>query len=363
MKVLHLLPKQTILSVYTCLIILTITSCQKEEFIPGQFEIDDISGPKLALSGSNSLLYFPSETFMIVSRQPLNETRTLDNPDFGYFDNFIIRVQNGNGGSSKVTRMEILLDGERIISFSDFRRNARVISKKLNGLKNGSVLEVRLDGSPGRFIKVMIECSLSETTVADVEGNYYRTIRIGNQWWLAENLKTTRFNDGAPIPNVTGNTEWYDFTVDHKSGYCWYDNNLTNKNTYGALYNWTAAGDARLCPDGWHVPESNDVFELASFLDNDANIGVYSFIAGGLLKEEGTENWSDPNADASNETGFTALPGGYRFLDGSFTGMGTNGTWWTDAGISYFHMNYDNSYLIFGEGRDEYGHSVRCIKD
>lgn len=154
--------------------------------------------------------------------------------------------------------------------------------------------------------------------VADIDGNIYNTIAIGSQIWMKENLRTTKYNDGTSIPLVTNSTEWASITL----GYCWYNNDPANyKSTYGALYNFLAVcsiynGGKNICPTGWHVPSYDEWVTLALYLDPNA-IQFYntiSSVAGGKLKESGTDHWQSPNFGATNETGFTALPGGYHSM-------------------------------------------------
>jgi len=137
--------------------------------------------------------------------------------------------------------------------------------------------------------EIIFNPSLTYGEVSDIDGNYYKTIQIGSQIWMAENLKTTRYNDGSNIPLVTDNTAWSNLTT---PGYCWYNNDAaTYKNVYGALYNWYAVNTGKLCPSGWHVPSEYEWTLLVNYLG-----GVYA--AGGKLKETGTTHWYSPNAGA-----------------------------------------------------------------
>ena len=134
-------------------------------------------------------------------------------------------------------------------------------------------------------------------TITDIDGNSYRTVIIGEQEWMGENLKVTRFNDGKEIPYVPEMDEWTRVTG---PAYSWYDNDISNKDTYGALYNWFAVSSGKLCPAGWRIPDDSDWEVLTDFL------GGLS-VAGGKLKETGTSHWTLPNSGATNETGFSAL--------------------------------------------------------
>ncbi len=149
---------------------------------------------------------------------------------------------------------------------------------------------------------IIFNPDLTYGSVSDIDGNIYKTIQIGTQTWMAENLKTTKFNDGTPLVNVTDNFEWENSTDD---GYCWYNNDASSyKTTYGALYNWNAVIDNRnLCPAGWHVPTTPEWYTLKTYLGGES-------VVGDQVKESGTTHWVGSNS-GSNETGFTALPGRY----------------------------------------------------
>jgi len=196
-------------------------------------------------------------------------------------------------------------------------------------------------------------------TITDIDGNVYHTVAIGTQVWLRENLKTTRYRNGDPIPTVTDNAAWSNLTT---GAYC-YNMNDTNKlKIYGCLYNWFAVVDARkICPTGWHVPTDFERHILSNYLGTDNT--------GGKLKETGLTHWDFPNDGATNETGFTALPGGCRDNYGSFLGIGSTGDWWTSTENSFNGgaMNYSLSCLLgyfpFGSSEKTSGYSVRCIKD
>ncbi len=196
------------------------------------------------------------------------------------------------------------------------------------------------------------------TTVSDIEGNIYNTVQIGTQTWMKENLKTTKYNDGSDIPNIIDNTEWLAQT---DGAYCWYDNDAdTYKDTYGALYNYYTVVDSRnLCPTGWHVPTNTDWTDLSDYLGDDDT-------AGGKLKEAGTTHWLS-NTGADNSTGFTALPGGYRWDTYDFGDMGAAGEWWspTEYTETYGWIIYLETSLrltITGDYKST-GCSVRCLKD
>ncbi|MDX9696942.1 MAG: fibrobacter succinogenes major paralogous domain-containing protein [Bacteroidales bacterium] len=192
--------------------------------------------------------------------------------------------------------------------------------------------------------------------VTDIDGNVYKTVVIGSQEWMAENLKTTKYNDGTPISLITDNTAW----PTTSGAYCWYNNDIGNKTTYGALYNWYAVVDSRkLCPVGWHVPTDTEWSTLTTYLGGES-------VAGGKMKA--ITLWASPNMGADNSSGFTALPGGSRSYDGYFDNVGYYGGWWSSTeGSTYYAfyrgLNYGSSSVDRGYDYRRYGFSVRCLRD
>jgi len=206
--------------------------------------------------------------------------------------------------------------------------------------------------------------NVTNSPVSDVDGNVYNTVTIGTQTWMAENLKTTKYNDNTPIPLVTNNVVWSGLST---PAYCWYNNNATAfLTTYGALYNWyvvdTAGnGGKNVCPTGWHTPDSTEWTTLTVYLGGEN-------VAGGKLKEFGTFNWLSPNTGATDESGFTALPGGCRFYDGTFGDLSSEGCWWSSTkgsrgGAYYWYLFYSNSSMYRYSYETQSGFSVRCLKD
>ena len=199
------------------------------------------------------------------------------------------------------------------------------------------------------------------TMVADADQNIYRTVKIGDQIWMAENLKATHFNNGTAIVEEQDANDWIALT---SAAYCWYANDETNnKPLYGALYNWFAASAGNLCPTGWRVASDEDWTTLTTALGGES-------VAGGKLKEAGTTHWLAPNTGADNSSGFTALPGGYRYrLDGSFADAGKLSYWWTsteyiyDNAKGYYREMFNDQASIARDGAYKTaGKYVRCIK-
>ena len=196
-------------------------------------------------------------------------------------------------------------------------------------------------------------------TVVDIDGNHYRLVTIGKQTWMSENLKVTHYRNGDEIQYIEDSDTWSRL---NSGAYCVYDSTSSNIKVYGLIYNWYAVMDKRnLCPVGFHVPSDAEWTELTEFVGGE-------LVAGGKLKEKGRSHWRSPNSKATNESEFTALPGGFRNYDGVFYDMGYYGFWWTSTksnaglawgrGMYYFYgdVNRDND-----ECTD--GFSVRCIKD
>ena len=195
-------------------------------------------------------------------------------------------------------------------------------------------------------------------SLKDIDGNEYRSILIGSQIWMVDNLTTTKLNDGTLIPVINDGTAWGNLST---PGCCWQNNDPPRKVTYGVLYNWYTVNTGKLCPTGWHVPSDEEWSELTTYLGGEN-------AAAGKLKESGFKHWKTPNSGATNETYFWAYPGGDR-LDGTgaFENLLEKGSWWTttfgtnDAiirSMSYNSINIQKSYYL-----KQMGLSVRCIKN
>lgn len=217
------------------------------------------------------------------------------------------------------------------------------------------------------IILTIMACKKTETDnsvpnqviVTDVDGNVYHTVMIGDQEWMVENLKTTKFDDGVLIPQVTDSVTWRSVNT---PGYCWLNNDsCTHRTPYGALYNWYAVNTGKLAPKGWHVPTNLDIAKLFSFLEGDT-------IAGGKLKEAGMEHWKNPNIGANNISGFTALPGSYRSPSCGFGVIGSDGYWWLQTAYNsvdaeYMTIGYREVFVFSSYLNEHYGFSVRCLKN
>jgi uncharacterized protein (TIGR02145 family) len=227
----------------------------------------------------------------------------------------------------------------------------------LNGLEPNRTYHYRVKAVNDVGISFGADISFkTDTAITDIDGNIYNWGKIGTQEWFLENLKTTRYNDGTSIPYVEDNNEWFALTT---PSYCWYDNNAAaNKGIYGALYNWYAVSTDKLCPSGWHMATGTDWTTLINFLGGQG-------VAGGPLKEHTTDHWNPPNNGATNESGFTALPGGCRDYTGTYIYFGISALWSSSILSSdYIALDFNGVFVRSITNTDKRcGYSVRCVKD
>lgn len=262
--------------------------------------------------------------------------------------------QNNNRGLSQINYKGQI---DKIVNANQLKSKNTEVQMQYN-----SGDRLKLTGISGNYSTVVIDIPTESKSITfnfiactDENENNYPIVKIGNQVWMAENLKTTKYNGGTAIPLVTDSAAWSNLTT---PGYCWYDNDsATYANPYGALYNWYTVGTGNLCPTGWHVPTKAKWTTLTDYLGGEN-------VAGGKLKETGTTHWANPNEGATNETGFTALPGGSRI----YSGIGYYGFWWSateaysDKAVSR-ELDFDYSYFFLFNDPKKAGFSVRCIKD
>jgi len=194
--------------------------------------------------------------------------------------------------------------------------------------------------------------------VMDADGNIYHSVRIGQQTWMLENLRTTSYRDSFWIPEVTENNLW---NSDVEPQFCYYQNDEAYKVPFGALYNWACVISDRFCPSGWHVPSLAEWNSLFTYLGG-------SKVVSNKLREAGDAHWVTPNTGATNSSGLTALPGSFRSTDGSFGTYGYYGYWWTSTpnGSAYgtaIKMTTSRAEIITEPVYVGAGLSVRLIKD
>jgi uncharacterized protein (TIGR02145 family) len=215
----------------------------------------------------------------------------------------------------------------------------------------------------GMMVFLTISCKKEvaggTSAITDFDGNVYHSVTIGTQTWMVENLRTTHYRDGQPIPNVADNAAWLNLSTGAR---CYFNNDsLTFAGTYGVLYNWYAVNSSNICPKGWHIPSDAEWTILISFLGDPS-------LVGGKIKELGLSHWIAPNTGATNESGFTALPGGYRNEYAVFDYKGNFGYWWNTSVYSaaealVYYLSYNTSTTSHDYFDKKYGLSVRCLKD
>lgn len=272
-------------------------------------------------------------------------------------------IEKGVCYSSTNTDPTIKTDSKTIVAGNELGS----FSAKLTSLSPGTDYYVRIyainntdTGYSGVF---SFHTRVIPSIVKDGDGNEYHPILIGEQVWLKENLKTTRYIDGTDIALVEDKNVWSTSTT---VAYCWYDNNKNNKDIYGGLYNWYVVDPANgknVCPSGFHVPTKNEFEILFTTVGND----------GGALKEIDIAHWEAPNT-ATNSTGFTALPGGIRSINFSpgnpslFYEIGKACYLWSsskkkDDDCYYAELYYNDSYFAMYTTFSKFGHSIRCVRD
>jgi uncharacterized protein (TIGR02145 family) len=218
------------------------------------------------------------------------------------------------------------------------------------------------------MVVLIVACSKDSAeappTITDIDGNVYETVVIGNQTWMKSNLNVSKYQDGTPIPEVTDPVVWAGLTT---GAWCYYGNNPEN----GKLYNWFAVVGVddnaslnnlslrkKLAPTGYSIPTDAEWTTLTSFIGSEA---------GGKMKETDTSNWTSPNSEATNSSGFTALPGGICISNGDFHFIGYYGYWWSatsaDAATAWNRsLGYNSSIACRSYDDKNYGFAVRCIK-
>jgi uncharacterized protein (TIGR02145 family) len=359
-------------------------------------------GLNTLIDDENSVKVYPNPMIKSTFVEFINQNpQTISMEVFNELNTLIVKkdvmVQNGlqrfeisglNAGIyTLVVSSKEWIYSAKIISLGEKSKNANIKKQSVDlGSTHERVVESTKDlvemqyndgeivlfkGFSGNYARVLTLLPTQSQAVdfefipcSDEDGNNYAVVTIGNQTWMAENLKTSKYSDGNDIPLITDGNTWGTLS---SPAYCWYLNDIANKPTYGALYNWYTVETGMLCPIGWHVPSDSELYTL---IDNAGG----SDVAGGKLKSTRTEpeahpRWNSPNTGAANEYGFSALPGSYRNSgSGGFSGLGNWGNWWSNTvdvpGFAFsWRMRYSNELATHEWGLKVYGYSVRCVKD
>ncbi len=294
------------------------------------------------------------ETFKVGDTMPIRWNHSPDSGDRVWIDlykdgQFYKRLKNGQDVDNDGSHDEILTSEFQL----DENYRVRITSTSNYSIRDESNQDFTIAQGPPYEIG----------SVTDIDGNIYKTVKIGTQWWMMENLKAEHYRNGESIPNITNAGEWKSL---NNGAWCVYDNDETYADTYGYLYNWYAAIDIRnLAPTGWHVPTDDEWQILTDYLGGSAT-------AGGMIKMTGTVGdgtglWLSPNLGATNESGFSALPGGHRTSNGDFNNIKSYAIFWTSTEYTnyawrrvlyYNDATISRTYIYKGMG-----FSVRCVKD
>jgi len=329
-------------------------------------ELYDISGNRILKI--NELLSEGNQKYCLYGIKTGIYFLKIESEKFSYFSK-ILSI-NETSGTPEIKHIETKNNIDNQNTFSN--------SEKMMRLKNGkSIIDMqyntgdilKLTGISGIYSTVFILVPTHTQTVTfnfidctDFDGNHYSVIQIGSQTWMAENLRTTKYSNGSALEYYPNASDWTNNYMDY-GAYCSYDNTGGNEAIYGYLYNWYAC--AYILITGWHVPTDAEWTMLTNHLG-----GVN--VAGGKLKEACSNHWYNVNIGATNLSGFTAMPGGTRVPNGSYTDIGQSGIWlsstyYTDyLGIVWAwvrELNYDNNSVIVGGNYLNSGMSIRLIKD
>jgi len=225
----------------------------------------------------------------------------------------------------------------------------------ISSLTPGTTYYVRAYATNGNGTAYGNEISFTTASLVNLS-----SVTIGTQIWSSTNLNVRTYRNGDPIPNVTDSIQWSNLTT---GAWCWYNNDsATYAATYGRLYNWYAVNDPRgLAPQGWHIPTDAEYTLLTSFLGGES-------VAGGKMKSTGALYWQVPNTGASNESGFSGLPGGFRYHNGTFNNVGMAGLWWSSSAYGtydawFYGLGYNVNDVTRSSSLKEFAMSVRCIRD
>ncbi len=316
-------------------------------------ELCDLTGRPVAKSASFFAKGFQS---FIISGLNMGTSLVLVRSDhYNYYGKIICRSASGNSTQIRLHDQSTVPPAP-----GNLKQTRSVVVMQYN---TGDLL--KFTGRSGIHGTVYMDVPTASKTITfnfipciDFDNNSYTIVQIGDQWWMAENLKAKKYITGDDIPEVTGQANWMGLST---GAYCYFNNDPDNASVYGCLYNWYAATDLRSpCPANWHVPSDAEWIELTSFLGGDA-------IAGGKMKETGIVHWFTPNTGATNASGMTLIAGGLRSY-GNFDAMGYGASLWSTTPFDdIFAWNRDIFYYNSVSNRSgtdkKSGLSIRCVKD
>lgn len=284
------------------------------------------------------------------------------------FSTKIISNNYNKYNKANISKIDIIPNHQfiEIVKSRNAKKQKETITSNIMQYTTGDRLKFTAYSGGGKYATIIVIVPTQSQTLSfnfipctDMDGNHYSVVQIGTQWWMAENLKTTKYNNGDIIPNITNSTSWRNLTT---GAYCNYNNDINKVAIYGRLYNWFAIDDSRnIAPLGWRVPSFAEWQALSDYYGGNN-------ISGGKLKANCTSFWSNPNTSANNESGFSGLGSGFRDANAVFMEQGAWVVWWYSTS-----MNPTTAYsLVLWNNDDDFGQhyaskvvgaSVRCIKD
>ena len=305
----------------------------------------------------------PTSSTPDTTKPTVSITEPANNSNF--FEGTIISIKASASDDNGIKKVEFILDGN--LALTDLSEPYHYDWSSTGNLGEHTVYAIAYNNSDNTGESEVISFTVIKT-VTDIDGNVYQTIKIGDQVWMAENLKVTRYRNGDDIPNETNNITWGSLST---GAYAAYNNENVNVDTYGLLYNWYAVDDSRnIAPEGWHVPTDEEWKQLEMQLgmsQSDAdNQGLRGTDEGNKMKA--TSGWNG-GGNGTNESGFSALPGGYRdYYNGTFGNMGYVAYFWSSTEYYSFSawsriLGYDGSSVYRSYYYKQYGFSVRLVRD
>ncbi|MCA9733095.1 MAG: fibrobacter succinogenes major paralogous domain-containing protein [Deferribacteres bacterium] len=346
-----------------------LTSCDKKTPIAPDNEYQSTNKQVLLKSTADlnlGCLVFGPTIFERYTGKP--ETEVIEFSLQNMTSSYLIILTNGDQSkNSKVSSCTVVINDETIISTNELNKNVDKLEKEIS-LDFENEISVQVNGKPGSFLTITIyEISSCPCSLTDIDGNVYATIQIGDQCWMIENLRVTHYRNGEAIPNLTSNSDWSNTS---SGAYCAYGNDNAYISQYGLLYNAYAVEDSRnIAPEGWHVATDAEWKELESYLGISATdldmIGWRGTDEGDKIKSE--TGWN-AGGNGTNESGFTAIPAGYRNRFGTFKNLGNVADFWTatenDMSTSWAReLYYSHSEVYRTYGSKPNGFSVRLVRD
>lgn len=334
--------------------------------VPGDAALKIINMTGITLAGAGMFLENARHAFLITGLPQGIYVVSIEGKGYRYSAKLV--SNNTSGGSPAIQK---ILGGSGNLYPGPEPRDSRNVLTDTIVMEYKTGDRLKFTAKSGEFSTVVIDIPGSDKVMdfefvpcIDIDGNNYKVVKINNNYWMAENLRTTRYNNGIPIMHVTNNVIWErSGDYEERDFYCYYNDDTVKRDKFGNLYNFRAAGSEQtrgICPVDWHIVNSIEFLDAIKLYEPDAYVLDEVLRAGSAFKETGTVNWDAPNTGATNESGFSALPGGIR--NSAFTGLGNFGSWWLGYGHG-FRLGNNSRRVDYWWDRYSGGHSIRCARD